>query len=183
MTTTSSGIPTMYKRVRFRSRLEARWAAFFDRLGWPWEYEPIDLSGYIPDFILPFEKASLLVEVKPVIKLDELGVTEWCSKIECSGWEGEALLVGAAIDCTRPARLGMLGEVFDGSLIFAPAMLFTCLSCGGLSFRHDHLSWCCRRCGEGHGDNSHIGELDDHELLLLERSWAESGNRVQWRPS
>ena len=36
-------IPTMYKGIKFRSRLEARWAVFFDTLGIEWEYEP---QGY-----------------------------------------------------------------------------------------------------------------------------------------
>lgn len=58
-------IPTTYAGVRFRSRLEARWAAFFDLVGWEWEYEPLDLNGYIPDFVLAFAK-PLLVEVKPL---------------------------------------------------------------------------------------------------------------------
>ena len=31
--------PTTYADVKFRSRLEARWAAFFDLAGWRWEYE------------------------------------------------------------------------------------------------------------------------------------------------
>ncbi len=44
--------PTKYAGVLFRSRLEARWAAFFDLLEWKWEYEPIDLEGWTPDFIL-----------------------------------------------------------------------------------------------------------------------------------
>lgn len=60
-------IPTRYAGVQFRSRLEARWAAFFDLLGWPWEYEPIDLAGYIPDFALRTGDGSFLVEVKPII--------------------------------------------------------------------------------------------------------------------
>jgi len=29
-----AAIPTLYKDVQFRSRLEAKWAAFFDLLGW-----------------------------------------------------------------------------------------------------------------------------------------------------
>ena len=45
-------IKTKYKNIKFRSRLEARWAAFFDLLKWDWEYEPIDCSGWIPDFVL-----------------------------------------------------------------------------------------------------------------------------------
>jgi len=42
--------PTLYNGVRFRSRLEARWACFFDLLEWKWEYEPIDFEGWTPDF-------------------------------------------------------------------------------------------------------------------------------------
>lgn len=48
-------IETRYKGYRFRSRLEARWAVFFDRLELDWEYEPegFDLGQfgyYLPDF-------------------------------------------------------------------------------------------------------------------------------------
>lgn len=46
-------IPTMYKGIQFRSRLEARWAVFFDTLGIEWEYEPqgyaIGLSNHNPE--------------------------------------------------------------------------------------------------------------------------------------
>lgn len=45
-----ASIPTIYAGVQFRSRLEARWAAFFDLVGLRWEYEPFDLAGWIPDF-------------------------------------------------------------------------------------------------------------------------------------
>jgi hypothetical protein len=54
---TIQAIETRYAGCRFRSRLEARWAVFFDTLGVPWEYEPegFDLDGlwYLPDFYLP----------------------------------------------------------------------------------------------------------------------------------
>ena len=48
-------IETEYNGYRFRSRLEARWAVFFDALGVPYEYEPEGFtlpSGkkYLPDF-------------------------------------------------------------------------------------------------------------------------------------
>lgn len=33
-------VQTEYKGYLFRSRLEARWAVFFDTLGIQWEYEP-----------------------------------------------------------------------------------------------------------------------------------------------
>ena len=49
-------IPTWYNGVLFRSRLEARWAIFFDLCGFRWDYEPqgfeIDGVQYLPDFRL-----------------------------------------------------------------------------------------------------------------------------------
>lgn len=50
-------IETEYKGYRFRSRLEARWAVFFDACGVKWEYEPegyvlSDGGYYLPDFLL-----------------------------------------------------------------------------------------------------------------------------------
>lgn len=61
-------IETRYKGYRFRSRLEARWAVFFDAMGEPWEYEKegYDLDGtpYLPDFFLP--GMNCFVEIKGV---------------------------------------------------------------------------------------------------------------------
>ena len=54
---TIQAIETAYRGRRFRSRIEARWAVFFDALGIEWEYEKegYDLGGtrYLPDFWLP----------------------------------------------------------------------------------------------------------------------------------
>lgn len=58
--------PTTYAGVEFRSRLEATWAAFFDICGIWWQYEPIDLDGWTPDFGLRLSGALVLAEVKPV---------------------------------------------------------------------------------------------------------------------
>jgi hypothetical protein len=64
---TIAAIPTLYKGVKYRSRLEARWAAFFDLLGFEFEYEPFDLGPWSPDFLLKGgESANVLVEVKPI---------------------------------------------------------------------------------------------------------------------
>lgn len=63
-------IETRYKGYRFRSRLEARWAVFFDTLGVKWEYEKEGydlgkLGWYLPDFWLPRPEWGLWVEIKP----------------------------------------------------------------------------------------------------------------------
>lgn len=47
-------LETRYAGCRFRSRLEARWAVFFDQLDVDWEYEPEGFATpagpYLPDF-------------------------------------------------------------------------------------------------------------------------------------
>jgi hypothetical protein len=71
--------PTEYAGVRFRSRLEARWAAFFALAGWEWSYEPVDMEGWTPDFWVRFACGhsecrgghELYVEVKPFRLLTE----------------------------------------------------------------------------------------------------------------
>lgn len=62
-------IQTIYKGYRFRSRLEARWAVFFDTLTIEWCYEPEGFilapfgEWYLPDFYLP--ELGYWIEVKP----------------------------------------------------------------------------------------------------------------------
>jgi hypothetical protein len=70
-------IETEYKGYKFRSRLEARWAVFFDALDikWCYELEGYEFSNgvrYLPDFYLPnFHQAGgIFVEVKPEICID-----------------------------------------------------------------------------------------------------------------
>jgi len=57
-------LPTYYKSRLYRSRLEARWAAFFDLAEWKVEYEPLDLYEWTPDFLID-EHTPILVEIKP----------------------------------------------------------------------------------------------------------------------
>ena len=60
-------IQTTYKGYRFRSRLEARWAVFFETCSLPWVYEKegynLESGPYLPDFWLPSLK--LWAEIKP----------------------------------------------------------------------------------------------------------------------
>lgn len=69
-------IPTWYAGHKFRSRLEARWAVFFDTLGMKWIYEPDgytigpieDRIPYLPDFWLPTEEVWVEVKGKPTAR-------------------------------------------------------------------------------------------------------------------
>lgn len=60
-------LPTVYGGISYRSRIEARWAVFFDTLRIPHEYERegFDLGDgvcYLPDFWLP--KHNFWIEIK-----------------------------------------------------------------------------------------------------------------------
>lgn len=64
---TIKAIETQYKGYRFRSRLEARWAVFFDAMNWQWQYEVEgykfdDGTCYLPDFYLPHY--DIFIEIK-----------------------------------------------------------------------------------------------------------------------
>lgn len=62
--------PTTYNGVPMRSRLEARFAAFLDRSGFTWEYEPRAFASeqgqYLPDFRVSDAgaRSDMYVEVK-----------------------------------------------------------------------------------------------------------------------
>jgi hypothetical protein len=81
-------IETRYNGTLFRSRLEARWAAFFDRLGWQWIYEPADLGEWAPDFAIIGAVQPIYVEVKPITAQDEDTIAKMLTV------PGEHLLVG-----------------------------------------------------------------------------------------
>ncbi len=198
-----NAIPTRYAGVQFRSRLEARWAAMFDLLGWRWEYEPIDLDGYIPDFVLQFAQ-PLLVEVKPLehwpcpvagcvacnphdAMVRDLHDRAF-AKVRSSGWTGQAMLVGAVL--MPPGRLavprigrsvpdGPPGDVDEGALdlesFYPDRVLVQCRRCPSIRIWHD-IPEDVAWLGTCCDDSDRrSSELDPTAL------WREAGNRVQWR--
>jgi hypothetical protein len=62
-------IETVYQGYRFRSRLEARWAVFFESLQVPFEYERegyrLQSGWYLPDFWLPMHQAWIEIKGRP----------------------------------------------------------------------------------------------------------------------
>ena len=195
MTTTMNAIPTKYASVRFRSRLEARWAAFFDALGWDWEYEPFDLEGYIPDFVLLFHE-PLLVEIKPVVRWDEATAIRVASKVRNTSWSGEVLLCGVGLfsagrsherDLGMPC-VGMLDERHENPLSKEPlapgeAVLMRCIDCKRPSVQSKDGGYFCRVCG---GNNNYPGDVlvfeCDGQWHAPIDVWREATNDVQWKP-
>lgn len=172
------GIPTMFRGVMYRSRLEAKWAAVFDAIQWPVVYEQLDLLGYVPDFVAEFGASDLLIEIKPDLSPVALGQAK--QKIERSGWTGEALILSGRTEfCAVQPRIGDFAEFVDGpdgkQHVWSDAFMFRCLSCGQM-FACGGDSWRCRRCGACDG-NTHIGDVEND----LEAAWLDAGNRVQWK--
>lgn len=66
---TPKPIETEYAGHRFRSRLEARWAVFFDHVGIKWAYETqgfnLPSGPYLPDFEIEMPRGPAWFEVKP----------------------------------------------------------------------------------------------------------------------
>lgn len=190
-----ASVPTTYGGVRFRSRLEARWAAFYDLLGWRWDYEPLDLAhtrltrrdvkpgnmplGHTPDFCVRRATTlgtAILVEVKASLDLTCDRLTRARERLD-DAWPGRALVVGAVPfrehDRYSPVEPGAfaLGWWRDpvpeaSSTWWKPCCLTRVTTNGGM----------------------HVWQLsDDPSPLSTEASldavmrWHEAGNRTQWR--
>lgn len=173
-------IKTVYRGRAYRSRLEARWAAFFDLVGWRYEYEPFDLPGWFPDFAL-FGAEEILVEVKPYSNLDQFDR----EKIEramagTTKHSLEVLLLGESIWCENRylPRLGWLRETESEWIGWGDewaGALFHEL--GGLGFCHEFGSYRNRITGEYDGDHG-MGADSSH----IRNLWNKAGNAVQWKP-
>lgn len=75
-------IETKYNGFKFRSRLEARWAIFFDAIGLKYEYEVegFEMNGirYLPDFYLPNLDRWFEIKAKPLNRTEIRKCEEFC---------------------------------------------------------------------------------------------------------
>lgn len=70
----------IYNGLQFRTRLEARWAAFFDLAGWEWHVNPVAVDDWAPDFRVTFPCGhsecagthTLLIAVVPASNIDDI---------------------------------------------------------------------------------------------------------------
>lgn len=107
-------IETQYSGYMFRSRLEARWAVFFDSVGLKWQFEPQGYEvptrrgtiRYLPDFWLGI---GMWAEVKG--HLDPKGMTR------------QVALATAMCQCGNNQDMAMLGDVPGRDSMFWPVQL------------------------------------------------------------
>jgi hypothetical protein len=131
-------VRTEYAGTVFNSRLEAHWAAFFDVVGWPWLYQPFDLDGWSPDFMLQpvhmgreksgvlkpdFEQSNpILVEVRPIDRFCVETGHRMSNALFKSENKLEPLLLGLSPQFNTPQEdqdetsFGWLGEFFEEHL-------------------------------------------------------------------
>jgi hypothetical protein len=114
-------IETEYKGILFRSRLEARWAIFFDALKLEWVYEPdcFVLSNnqkYTPDFYIP--KYELYIEVKPSLWWQNVNY----HKNRYELFEKDLLILSDDFPSLRVSKLYHTrnGEKFENEVVFCP---------------------------------------------------------------
>lgn len=138
---TIRSLNTKYAGCEFRSRLEARYAAFFNALGIAWEYEPQgyqvtfrlansdDTFNYLPDFWLP--EMAVWFEVKG--ELDDKALDRLLNAAAslssnngagCHDDGGHDLAVGGPLTGSGAPGLPMRLHMHKGDL------LASCLWCG-----------------------------------------------------
>jgi len=191
-------ITTTYDGIEYRSRLEARWAAFMKNVGWDIVYEPFDGDGYIPDFLVQGPN-PMLVEVKPAVTLAEYqAAVPKAEKGLAAHWSHDILIVGAspvtAALCQGPCRLfdetcqtcrpnavGWLGEYmgrFEGfsGWDWDSGVWGDCPGGHGISVFHATQSFHSRPC------NCYDGSIPPLRYPpLVESFWADACNDVKWR--
>lgn len=174
------GIATNYKGVEYRSRLEARWACFFDLIGWKYEYEPFDLNYYMPDFLLHGDD-PVLVEVKPYTTRDEFAPLE--ANLPESPYP--YLIVGAAPFLPGLSRYAdVLGRTLHSVREeergwWADAEMGHCHKCESFYFVHGEGAWVARGVIDGCGDCRKPG-LSYETEALVRGLWARAQNLTKW---
>lgn len=115
-------IETRYRGYRFRSRLEARWAVFFDALGIDWLYEnegyQIGQERYLPDFWLPTFCGGMFAEVKPQDSGDWNKAIALCKQSGKSVWLCEGVPSIRAWEVLRPSsdEVAFSADIFEEDL-------------------------------------------------------------------
>lgn len=146
-------IPTKYRGISFRSRLEARWAIFFDVLGIKYDYEPeaFELDGYcyLPDFWLLEQK--IFYECKPEWPTDD----EQAKASRLSEFTNRRVCISVG----TPRVYDFIGEepavmLFPDGGADSPYLWCECAICGKLGVEYSGLA-----------NRLHPKRPDDHPYL------------------
>lgn len=159
--TNKHSIPTEYKNILFRSKLEADWARAFDALGVEWEYEKkgqyFGDVFYLVDFWLP--RSRQYVEVKGVFEPSDCrkihALTQECAPRLASNDESPDIVIVAAVaggDFYGWAKREGKNQTPSDWLTWLrrasrEVHLCRCFRCSGWWFADMEYSWACQCCG------------------------------------
>ena len=138
-------IETVYNGYRFRSRLEARWAVFFDACGIKYLYEPegyklSDGTMYLPDFYLSDIKTWF--ECKGIMTEDD------SHKIDMFANESNMPIAIGYSDLTfQSPILDGNGSSFGISSYKENSVIGECYECKKIYFLSEEGSYRCPCCG------------------------------------
>lgn len=161
-------IETRYAGHRFRSRLEARWAVFFDAMGIPWEYEPqgyaLESGYYLPDFRIHLGDGPVFFEVKPTYQLEDPMSSD-------GRWEDLSHKSRLFVSGDIPSYYGISDFTWDSELMWKYEhggwdnchRFCVCESCGAVGIEYCG-AWgrveCCKKSDGNDSPNS-----DDHKRI------------------
>lgn len=164
-------IQTVYKAVRFRSKLEADWARVFDALGIHWDYEPqgqyFGDTFYLVDFWLPASRQWVEVKgkagpsdlIKMAALLRHVTPRRFTDPEECPDIALVMCEPGGRFTGWQRGTYDPLGSLTSRLSMWSRACVnvtaFACLECGGWWFADPNLSWRCQCCGTSNG-NGHV---------------------------
>ena len=172
----TAGIPTSWNGITYRSRLEAKWAILMHRIGWRAEYEAIDGSYYIPDFIIQGAN-PIGLEIKDEIMWQKLH--DHADKVDggmSQHWSGVLLIVGVTnlLGDPRDQCVGIVRNTSNLRSIWMPSQWTRCRVCRGIAI-YDSQSERLAPCG-------HRAEGGLIYVEGLEQVWNQICNATQWKP-
>lgn len=167
-------IETKYKGYRFRSRLEARWAVFFDVARIKWQYEcegywiGVDEQNqrqYLPDFYLP--ETETWIEVKGNHNMFKWGLladaVDWGSGLPGTDYSYRTnrglLLLGPIPQPQMFATIHPILQHCKGGLVTSAWFVD-----GGIQTSNDSEEWFDSMC---------VGDDDDAEYFESVKRWHE----------
>jgi hypothetical protein len=188
---TIPAVQIKYNGVTYRSVLEATWAAFFDAVGWKYDYEPKRYGDWLVDFVIHGHK-DIPVEVKPVTvlpgevaeKIDECvpaippgdpaSLLDKTELIQSEDEDQEVLILGES----PIFDAGYLGWIREGGWWDKAAFGFWLDGKGMLGFCHNLQNYYDRISGgyDGgcHGNHPAVEHVNDY----VRRMWRLAENRI-----
>jgi hypothetical protein len=138
-----TAVPTYYRGIKFRSNLEADWAATFDSWHWDWQYEPaaVELRNgelYRPDFCLPAQRVWCEVKGPHNERLEKAVLLQETLSYDAYDWESWLVVI------LRPAGPGDTA-VWHGTNEQQDLVMVACSECDYYGFMDYAGVWACRR--------------------------------------